>query len=98
MKMETLAKKPELTKIVLDDESIINEYKEPIEFWTYDRIPLETFTKLATINQANTGEMLNIVKDLILDETGHLIISKDRMLPPTILISAVHKIVATLGN
>ena len=33
MKLTELAKEPQLTKIVLDDQSLVERYKDPIEFW-----------------------------------------------------------------
>ena len=40
MKLKELATKPQLVKIVLDDEAIIKEYNEPLEFYVYDKQPL----------------------------------------------------------
>ena len=98
MNLSDLAKKPELVEIVIDDADIVEQYKEPITFYTFDRCPLDTFTKLAGLNQSNPSEMIHVVKDLILDKDQRPILSKDRMLPPAVLIRAVQKIVAKLGN
>lgn len=98
MKLSQLAAKPQLIKVVLDSEFVIKEYQEPIEFFTWDRQPLETFMKLANSSQNNTTEMIEIVRTLILDEDGKAIITKENMLPSNILIEAIGKIVEVLGK
>lgn len=98
MKLQELAKKPELIEIILDDESTVKEFGESITFKTWDRVPLDVFTKLASANQANAGEMIDVVRQLILDDKGHQVIKNDQMLPPSLLIRTISKIVEKLGN
>jgi hypothetical protein len=98
MKLSQLAAKPQLIKLVLDDESIVEEYKEPIEFYTWDRQPLDTFMKLANTDNADMSAMVDVVRTMILDEKGKAIITDDIMLPSKVLISAITKIVETLGK
>lgn len=98
MKLSQLAAKPQLVLVVLDDEETIKEHGEPIEFYTWDRQPLETFMKLANITQADAGGMIDIVRTMILDEAGKPVINKDNMLPTPILLRSIQKIVAFLGK
>jgi hypothetical protein len=98
MKLSQLAAKPQLIQLTIDDEATITEHGESIEFWTWDRQPLETFMKLANSDQQNAGGMIDIVRTLILDEKGKEIITKDTMLPSTVLIKVISKIVETLGK
>ena len=98
MKLSQLAAKPQLIQIALDDEDIVTKYGEPLEFYTWDRQPLDTFMKLAQANASNAGDMIGIVKTLILDEHGKEIINNDAMLPSDILIRVIAKIVDTLGK
>jgi hypothetical protein len=98
MKLSQLAAKPQLIKMVLEDESTVAEFGEAVEFWTWDRQPLETFMKLANSDQANISSMIDIVRTLILDENGKEVITKDNMLPSTVLIKVISKIVETLGK
>jgi len=49
MKLTELAKEPQLTKIVLDDQSLVERYNDPIEFWVDDRVDMTTFMKLANL-------------------------------------------------
>lgn len=98
MKLSQLAAKPQLVKIELDDEITINEYGEPIEFWTWDRQPLDIFMKLANATQNDQVGVIEIVRKLILDEDGKEIINDGAMLPSGILINVIGKIVDKLGK
>jgi hypothetical protein len=98
MKLSQLSAKPQLMQLVLDDEETIAEYNESIEFWTWDRQPLETFMKLANTDQANSGAMIEVIRTLILDEEGNPLIDKGNMLPSKVLLKAITKIVEALGK
>ena len=98
MKLSQLAAKPQLMKVVLDDEVVIEEFKEPLEFWTWDRQPLDTFMKLASTSQQDAESMIGVVRTLILDEDGKEIIKTDAMLPTHILVKVIGKIVELLGK
>jgi len=98
MKINQIASKPQLIKVVLDDEQTRQELGEELEFWTWDRQPLDKFMKLASVKQDNPEEIIKIVKDLILDEEGKIVIKDDVMLPTQILIRIIQKVVETLGK
>ena len=98
MKLSQLAAKPQLIKLTVDDESIVKEFGEPLEFWSWDRQPLDTFMKLASAGQNDAKNMVEIVRTLILDENGKEIISKDTMLPSHVMLKAIGKIVDMLGK
>jgi len=98
MKLSQLAAKPQLIKVILDDESVITEFGEPLEFHTWDRQPVEVFMKLATIGQSDPQAMFEIIRTLILDEEGKEIITKEVMLPSHILLKVVARVVDLLGK
>lgn len=98
MKLSQLAAKPQLVQVSIDDEATIAEFGESIEFQTWDRQPLDVFMKLASANQENASDMINIVRTMILDENGKEIITAENMLPSTLLLKAISKIVETLGK
>ena len=83
---------------MLDDEETINEYKEPLEFYTWDRQPLDVFMKLANVERDNPSSIITIVKTLILDENAQEILTEDNMLPMNVLMKAIGKITDMLGN
>jgi len=98
MKLSQLAAKPQLIKLVLEDEDTIKEFGEPLEFYTWDRQPIDTFMKLAGADQGNPSSMIEIVRKLILDEEGKEVIAGDNMIPSKVLIRAISVIVETLGK
>jgi hypothetical protein len=87
-----------LIKLTLDDEATITELGESLEFWTWDRQPLDTFMQLASIRNDNPKEIIEVVRSLILDEAGEQVVKGDIMLPTQILIRIIQKIVETLGK
>jgi hypothetical protein len=98
MKITQIASKPQLIKVVLDDADTVKELGEELEFWTWDRQPLDKFMKLASVKQDNPAEIIDIVKELILDEQGKVVIKDGVMLPTQILIRIIQKLVETLGK
>lgn len=98
MKLAQLAAKPQLIKLVLDDEAIVKEHGEAIEFWSWDRQPLEVFMKLANAKEGDMAHIIDSVRTLILDENGKQIIRGEEMLPTDVLIAAIAKITSTLGK
>jgi len=98
MKLNQLAAKPKLIPFILDDEDTVKEFGEPVEFYSYDRQPLEVFMKLASAQQQDMSSMIDIVRTLILDEEGKQILVGENMLPSTLLIRAIAKIVEKLGK
>jgi hypothetical protein len=98
MKLSQLSAKPQLIDIHIDDEDTIKEFGEPIEFWTWDRQPMDVFMKLANADQNNTSSVIEIVKTLILDEKGKEILKDDIMLPTHVLMKAIGKVTEILGK
>jgi len=98
VKLSELSKAPELKKIVLDDEDIQNEFGEAIEFYTWDRQPMDVFMKMATINENNTDELFNVVKQLVLDENGNEIINEQNTIPMNVMLKVINLIVEDLGK
>jgi hypothetical protein len=98
MKLATLATKPQLIEVVLDDADTVSEYGEALSFHTWDRQPLDIFMRLAVSQQQDPSEMLEIVRQLLLDEGGKPIVTKESMLPTAVLIRAIAKLTETLGK
>lgn len=98
MKLSKLASKPQIIKLTIDDEDTIAEFGEAIDFWTWDRQPLDIFMKLANSKNIEVGAMVDVIRILILDENGKPILVDDVMLPTKTMIKAMSKIVETLGK
>lgn len=98
MKLSEITAEPQLVEVTIDDEATIKEFGEELTFYTWDRQPMDVFLRLANVDQKNTGELINIVKTLILDEKGKPILTDKNMLPVTILMKAVTKVTEQLGK
>jgi hypothetical protein len=98
MKLKDLAKQPQLIKLTLDDESIVAEYGEPLDFWTWDRQPMDMFLKIAARGSEDMGEMVNVLKDLVLDEDGNKVMVDGLVLPSKVLMATFSKMVTILGK
>ena len=98
MKLSELAKKPQLTKVTITDEDIVAEFGEALEFWTWDRQPMDTFLKLASVDQANTASVIAAVRDLILDEAGNPILTGEVSLPTKVMMRVITAVVESLGK
>lgn len=99
MKLNELAKEPKLTKITIDDATLVEKYGEAIEFWVWDRVDMSTFVKLANLEgEQNIADVVEAMKTLILDEKGNTIINDKNILPNDVMIKAVEKTVVALGN
>lgn len=98
MKLAQLAAKPTLVKITLDDADIVEEYKEPIEFYTHDRQPLDVFLGLSNAIGSDQNRVVEILKTLILDEDGKRIIKDSDVIPAKVLVRAMTKVMDLLGK
>lgn len=98
MKLSEICSEPQLVEIKLDDKETVKQYGEALTFYTWDRQPMDVFMRLANIEAKNTGELINIVKTLILDEEGKPVLSDKNMLPTNILMKAITKVTEHLGK
>jgi hypothetical protein len=98
MQLAELSKSPELIKISLDDEATIKEFGEALEFYTFDRQPMDVFMSLAGASTNDPTKMITALKPMILDQDGKEVIKDDKIIPSHILIRVYTKLVARLGN
>jgi len=98
MHLNQIASKPQLISLVIDDEDVVKEYGEPLEFHTWDRQPLDVFLKLANNTENDATGMIDIVRTLILDPEGKEIIKDGITIPTTILLKVITKITELLGK
>jgi len=98
MNLKDLATKPQLVKMTLDDEDIISQYGEPLDFWVYDKQPIDQFLKMASSAKDDIGALGLTVKGLVLDEQGNEIIQDGTALPGSVLMKVLNKVVDSLGK
>jgi hypothetical protein len=98
MKLTQLAAKPQLIKITLDEEDIVANYGDALEFWIYDRQDLETFAKLAMVDAKQFDKLAGLINNMILDEDGTPVVKNGLSLPSDVLMKAIQKVVDVLGK
>jgi hypothetical protein len=98
MKLSELAREPQLVRVVLDDADIVQEYGEAVEFWSWDRQPMDTFMKLASVNPDDTTTILSAVRGLVLDEAGRPVLSEKTSLPTKVMLRVITRVVEGLGK
>lgn len=98
MKLSDIAKKPKLVVMTLDDKDIVKEFGEPLEFYTWDRQPMDVFLKLSSVDPTNQSAIIDTVRDLIMDQEGNKILSGDNVLPGRVLMAVLTKVVEGLGK
>jgi hypothetical protein len=98
MKLNQLVASPQLIKVILDDEEVVKEFGEPLEWWIWDRQPLDKFLKLASA-EGNTNEhIVATMREMILDEEGKPLLVGDASLPTAVLLKVMNKMVSLLGK
>jgi hypothetical protein len=98
MKLSQIAAKPKLIKVEITDDDIVKEFGEPLEFWTWDRQPMDTFLKLAAVDSENYSSIISTVKELVLDEEGKPVLNNDVSLPTNVMMKVIAKVVEGLGK
>jgi hypothetical protein len=98
MKISELAAKPQLIKMTLDDAETVAEYGEAVEFWTWDRQPMDVFMRLAAVDVGNSATVIEAVKSLILDEAGKPVLTGEMTLPTRVMMQIITRIVESLGK
>ena len=98
MKLQALAAEPKLEKITVDAEAIVEKYGEPLDFYMYDRQDMDTFMQLASVNQEDQTAIFSVIKNLVRDEKGELILDSKATLPVDVMVRVIEKVVERLGK
>lgn len=98
MKLSQIAKKPQLVKVVLDDKDLVEEFGETLEFWTWDRQPMDMFLKLTALDPENHSAVIDAVRELVMDEDGKKILKGEDVLPTKVMMRVLTKVVEGLGK
>ena len=98
MKLNNLIAKPQLVKVELNDEETVAQFGEPIEWYVWDRQPLDKFLKLASFEGNATAQIVETVKEMVLDEEGKPMLHDDATLPTAVMLKVMNKMVEMLGK
>lgn len=98
MKLNNLISKPQLVKVELNDEEIVAQFGEPIEWYVYDRQPIDRFLKLASSDGSNSEQIVELMREMVLDEEGKPLLVGDATLPTNVMMKVMNKMVEILGK
>ena len=100
MKIADLASEPKLVRVVIADKDIVEQYGDELEFWVWDRQPIEKFLKFAgkTITEDDLPELVAFTREMILDEEGNTVVTGGKMLPTTIMTRCITRVMEQLGK
>lgn len=98
MKLADLAQKPKLIKLTVNDEAIVKKYGDELEFYMYDRQPLDVFSKMANASSDDLDTYFSLLTQIILKEDGTPVISDEQVLPVDVMTEAMKLIGENLGK
>ena len=98
MKLTQLATKPQLIKIIIDDAELVEKYSEEVEFFVHDKISLDQYTQLASVKTEDFTSIIQLVKELVLNEEGKRVMDDEHVLPMDLLNACMMKVVESLGK
>ena len=99
MNIKKFASVPKLIEIVIKDENILEKYGEPITFYTYDFIPLETYFGFYDAKSNNEFATLSkLMRGMILNDKGEKVLADNEDLPLDIAAACINKLGELLGK
>lgn len=98
MELTKLLAKPQLIKLTIDDEDIVKEFGEAIDFYTLDRQPLDKFLRLSNAIGKDQDVVIACLKEMILDADGKPVMKGDELLPVKVMVKAMGRVMDRLGN
>ena len=98
IKLSSLKAKPTLVEKLLDDEEVVKVVGGAIQFWTWDRVPLETYMQLVSAEADDIKIRFDIAKKLILNEDGSVMLNGDEVFTPAIMTAVVAEVFDGMGN
>jgi hypothetical protein len=98
MKLADLAQKPQLTKLTISNPELVEKYGDELEFYMYDRQPLDVFSKMANASTDDLDTYFSLLTQIILKEDGTPVMSDDHVLPVDVMTEAMKLIGENLGK
>lgn len=98
MKLKDLATKPKLEKLTIQKPELVEKYGDELDFYVYDRQPLDVYGRLANADKMEMGETMEVVSELILDEEGNKVCQDEHTLPLDLQVEAMTLIGNFLGK
>ena len=99
MDISKFAKKPTLTKIVMDEPEVVEQYGEIIEFHMLDQMSISTYFEFYRLQQEQDSDKLNdLLRKIVLKEDGTPALTEDEIFPVDLTLGLLVKINEFLGK
>jgi len=99
MDIKQFARKPTLVEVTLDDPALVEAYGEPIKFWMYDFVDINTyFDFFRSQSEKNNSQLMAMLRSIILNSQGRPSLEQGDSLPIDISVAALTKINEILGK
>lgn len=98
IKLSSLKAKPSLVEKLINEPEVLEAFGGPIQFWTWDRLPLDVYMTLADGDSNDIRSRFEIAKDLILDEQGNKMLSGDEVFTPGVMTLVVSEVFSEMGK
>jgi hypothetical protein len=99
MDISKFAKKPTLTKVIMDDAEIVETYGEAIEFHMLDQMSISTYFEFYRLQQEqNTDKLNDLLRKIILKDDGTPALDESEMFPVDLTLGLLVKINEFLGK
>jgi hypothetical protein len=99
MDISKFAKKPTLTKIVMDEPEVVETYGEVIEFHMLDQMSISTYFEFYRLQQEQNSDKLNdLLRKIVLKEDGTPALAEEEIFPVDLTLGLLVKINEFLGK
>ena len=99
MDISKFAKKPALTKIVMDDAEVIEQCGETIEFHMLDQMSISTYFEFYRLQQEQDSDNLNdLLRKIVLKDDGTPALTEEEIFPVDLTLGLLVKINEFLGK
>lgn len=99
MDISKLAKKPELIKLTISEQDIIERFGEPITFYIKDQFGITDYFNFYKLQKQENDELLNeLLRRIILKEDGSPAINDGETLPVSVTLAILMNISDFLGK
>jgi hypothetical protein len=99
MDISKFAKKPALTKLVIDEPEVIEAYGEAIEFHMLDQMSISVYFEFYRLQQEQDSDKLNdLLRKIVLKEDGTPALAEGEIFPVDLTLGLLVKINEFLGK
>ena len=98
MKLETLATKPQLKKVIINDPDIVERYGDEIEYYMYDRHDMDLYLRMSQVDSKDLAAIGQLVREIVLNESGKPVLNSDEVLPPDMMLRVIESSIKEMGN